>query len=242
MTIYSPHLIQSPPVPRTVFALLALLAICLGHVASAQEKSKPEPDVIIFTNGDQLTGTVERGADDSVVFKSDMAGEITVPYAKIKELRAHGAFALLRKDTKTPTTDVKEGAFTYSDSKVTLTIATGGTETVEPKNVDFLIDKTTYDKQVLARPGLLTGWKGAISGGATFVRSTQNGSTFNVGTTLVRAIPLVSYLPPKSRSTFVLSETYGKLSQPVYPQPRSGRPVARYCREDRHPAYRLRAG
>lgn len=218
MTISSPPAIQSARVAFSLFALLALLfAGALPSRLLAQDKPKPEPDVVVFTNGDQLTGTVERGAGDSVVFKSDMAGEITVPYAKIKELRAHGAFALLRKDTKTLTTNVLEGNVAYSGDKVTLTVPTGGSETVDPGNVGYLIDKTTYDKQVLAHPSLLSGWKGGISGGATFVRSTQNGSTFNVSTTLVRAIPLVAYLPPKSRSTFILSETYGKLSQPVYP-------------------------
>jgi hypothetical protein len=159
---------------------------------------------------------------DSIIFKSDMAGEITIPFAKIKELRSHGAFALLRKeDTKTltakATARIQEGTLAYSDSKVTLTNP-ATTETVAPADVAFIIDKGTYEKQVLARPGLLTGWKGAITGGATFVRSTNNGSTFNMGTTLVRAIPLVSYLPPKSRSIFDLSETYGKLTQPVIPQ------------------------
>ncbi len=221
MTIFSRHPIQSPQLIRslsTAFVLGTFLVVSWMAPLYAQDKPKSEPDVIVFTNGDQLSGSVERGAGDSIVFKSDMAGEITVPYAKIKELRTHGAFALLRKDTKTPTTDVQEGTIVYGDSKLTLSSSAGTLETVEVKNVDYLIDKPTYDKQVNTRPGLLTGWQGAVNGGASFVRSTQNGSTFNVGTTLVRAIPLVAYLPPKSRSTFILSETYGKLSQPVLPQ------------------------
>jgi len=200
---------------------LALLCGAMGVVAQGKPAAKPiaTPDVIVFTNGDQLTGTVERGEGDSIVFKSDMAGEITVPFAKIKELRSHGTFALLRKDTKTPTTNVQEGTLSYSDSKVTVTsAATGGTETVGTKDVAYLIDGTTYDNQVNVRPGVLTGWKGAVTGGATFVRSTQNGSTFTAGTTLVRAVPLAGYLPAKSKSLFNLTETYGKLTQPVIPQ------------------------
>ena len=58
-----------------------------------------------------------------------------------------------------------------------------------PNEVAFIIDKNTYDKQVLARPGLLTGWKGAVTGGATFVRSTNNGSSFTASTSLVRGRP-----------------------------------------------------
>jgi hypothetical protein len=205
--------------PPRAFSFALALCVALLSVAPAvrAETKKPEPDVVVFTNGDQLTGTVERGMGDSIVFKSDMAGEITISFAKIKELRSHGAFAVLRKDTKTPTTNVQEGTIAYSDGKVTLTNP-ATTETVAPKDVAFIIDKNVYDKQVLARPGLLTGWKGAVTGGATFVRSTNNGSTFTAATTLVRAIPLVSYLPPKSKSIFDLSETYGKLTQPVIPQ------------------------
>jgi len=218
MTKTSPHSIQSLRLSRAVSSLLVLLAFGATAFAQAKPDPKPEPDVIVFINGDQLTGTVERGAGDSVVFKSDMAGEITVPFAKIKELRAHGQFALLRKDTKTPTTNVQHGTVTYSSSVVTLTDERGGTETVAPKDVDFLIDKPTYDKQVAGHVPLWSGWKGNVTGGATFVRSTQNGSTFTAGTTLVRAIPLVSYLPPQSKSIFNLTETYGKLTQPVIPQ------------------------
>src|SRR5271168_4434804 len=54
--------------------------------------SPPAPDVLIFTNGDRLTGKLEKGEGDSITFKSDMAGEITVPLAKIRELRTSGSF------------------------------------------------------------------------------------------------------------------------------------------------------
>jgi hypothetical protein len=204
---------------RAAASLTVLLAVSLTAFAQAgKDEPKPEPDILIFTNGDQLTGTVERGAGDSVVFKSDMAGEITVPFAKIKELRSHGQFALLRKDTKTPTTNVQEGTLSYANSKVTLSSSSGSSESVEPKNVDFIIDKPTYDKQVIGHVPLWKGWHGNVTGGATFVRSTQNGSTFTAGAALVRAIPLVTYLPPKSKSLLNFTETYGKLTQPVYPQ------------------------
>lgn len=218
MTITSPHSIQSSRASRGTFFLVALLLSSIAPKAFAQDKPKPEPDVVIFSNGDQLTGTVERGAGDSIVFKSDMAGEITIPFAKIKELRAHGAFALLRKGIKKPTTNVPEGTIAYTDSKITLSSSSAVIETVDPKDIAYLVDKPTYDKQLTTRPGLLTGWKGAVTGGATLVRSTQNGSTYTVGTTLIRAVPLVPYLPPKSRSIFNLNETYGKLTSPSIPQ------------------------
>jgi hypothetical protein len=46
--------------------------------ASATEKSakpaaKPSPDLLIFANGDQLTGQLERGVGNSIIF--DLAGQ-----------------------------------------------------------------------------------------------------------------------------------------------------------------------
>ncbi len=64
-------------------ALSCLFAAFAGHTAMAQAAT-PQPDTIVFTNGDQLTGTFERAVGDNVLFKSDMAGEITVPFSKIK--------------------------------------------------------------------------------------------------------------------------------------------------------------
>src|SRR5260370_1207432 len=94
-----------PPLPRSFFASslvtlsLALWGPALQSTAAAQAPAaKPSPDVLIFTNGDQLTGTLVHGVSDSIVFKSEMAGEITVPLSEVKELRSSSKFAVLRKN------------------------------------------------------------------------------------------------------------------------------------------------
>src|SRR5580698_4988977 len=94
---------QSSPLPcpsASTFLITLIVALAvLATQPQASAQAKPSTDVLIFTNGDQLTGNLERGVGDSIVFKSVMAGEITVPLAKIKELRSSGSFAVLRKDT-----------------------------------------------------------------------------------------------------------------------------------------------
>src|ERR1700679_1316134 len=82
--------------------------------------AKPAPDVIVFTNGDQLTGTLERADGDSFVFKSDVVGEVTVSADKIKELHAGGKFVALKKGEKITRTSKKPGTITYADSVITL--------------------------------------------------------------------------------------------------------------------------
>jgi hypothetical protein len=201
-------------------AILCLTAGIMAHSGSATAQGStatPKSDVIVFTNGDQLTGTMERGVGDSVVFKSDTVGEITVPMSKVKELRTHGSFVVIRKDEKPTKVTRHPGSLIYADNSVTVETKTGAPETVPVKNLAFIIDKATYDKDVAHNPNFLHGWNGSVSGGATLIRSTQTGTSFNAGIALIRAIPTVAYLPPKTRTTFNLLESYGKLTQPVIP-------------------------
>ena len=187
--------------------------------AAAQGKTPEKPDTIVFTNGDQLTGKLERGVGDSIVFKSDTAGEITVPVKKLKELRSFNNFAVIRKeDKKNGKLPHEAGKITFADDNLTVTTPTGPPQIVPIKDVDFIIDKTTYDNEVLNHPGFLHGWTGSVSGGVSLIRATQTGTSFTAGVTLLRTIPAVPYLPPKNRTTFNLVENYGKLTQPVIPQ------------------------
>jgi hypothetical protein len=207
---------------------LGFAAAILTAVAGAQTPSKatppaapakPSPDVIVFTNGDQLSGTLERGVGDSIVFKSDMAGEITVKLDKVRELRSTGSFALLRKDVPVTRTSVQQpGTVIFADGNVTVANPEGVPEVVPVKQMGYLIDQTTYDRELERRPGPWFGWNGAITGGATLVRSTSNVNTYTAGISLHRAIPSVPFLPARNRTTFNLQETYGKQTTPVIPQ------------------------
>ncbi len=181
--------------------------------------AKPAPDVIVFTNGDQLTGTLERATGDSFVFKSDVVGEVTVSADKIKELHAGGKFVALKKGEKITRTSKQPGTVTYSDNALTMAATTSSAVEVVPvKDLAFLIDSVAYDKEVTSNPGIWYGWHGSLAGGITLVESTQNGQTYNAAVNLVRLIPSVSFLPPRTRSTINVLETYGKITQPVIPQ------------------------
>ena len=103
---------------RTISLLATLLifaaASSTAPLARAQVKTpKPPPDLIVFTNGDQLNGTLERGIGNSIVFKSDVAGEITVSLDKVKLLRASGSFAVLGKNAPISRKAVTPGTIQY---------------------------------------------------------------------------------------------------------------------------------
>ncbi len=204
---------------RAAVCSVGVLSVFLAGAAWGQAKDapKPPPDTITFSNGDKLTGQLERGVGGNIVFKSDMAGEITVPLAKIKELHSSGSFAILRKETAKTHDTITSRTILYGDNGVTVTTP-HGPEVIAVKDVSYIIDQATYDRELNHRPGPLFGWRGTATAGATFVRSTQNGSSFTGAIGLVRAIPTVPYLPARNRTIFDLAETYGKQTQPVIPQ------------------------
>ena len=212
---------------RTALVLAAILPMALASLfasacAPAPDKTpkaaKSSPDLLVFTNGDQLTGQLERGVGNSIVFKSDVAGEITTSLDKVKSLRSVGSFAVLRKNSPVSSQAVIPGTIQYEEKKLTVTTAQGATQTLAEGQIGYIIDQVTYRRELAKLPGPLYGWNGSINGGATVVRSTNNGLTYNAGAALVRAIPAVPFLPARNRTSFNLQETYGKLTSPVIPQ------------------------
>jgi hypothetical protein len=203
-----------------VFSLFSGALFQPAVTAQAQGAAgKPVPDVIVFTNGDQLTGTLERATGDSFLFKSDVVGEVTVSADKIKELHANGKFVALKKNEQITRTSKQPGAITYGDNAISVDDTKSGTPEVIPvKNLADLIDDATFTAEVTNNPGIWYGWHGAISGGITAIESTQTGQSYNLAVTLARLIPSVDFLPPRTRTTINALETYGKITQPAIPQ------------------------
>ena len=69
----------------------------LGTHRVLRTSAAPAPDVIIFTNGDQLTGKLLREVGGSVTFHSDIAGDVTVTWDKIKSIHSSQQFAVIQQ-------------------------------------------------------------------------------------------------------------------------------------------------
>jgi hypothetical protein len=218
------YLAEYPNLIRKSAAILGALLLLLtpSTLARAQAAApKPPADIVVFTNGDQLTGTLERGAGNSIVFKSDMAGEITIPLDKVKELHVAGSYAVLRKDQPikklAEARAITPAPIAYVDGKLTVDHP-AAPEVIPTAQIANIIDQATYIKETTGKSGFMAGWTGALNGGATIVRSTDYGETLTAGIAMVRAMPTVSFLPSRDKTSFDLQETYGKLTSPVIPQ------------------------
>ncbi len=185
---------------------------------AADKKADKTPDTLVFANGEQLTGELETATADGITFKSAMAGEIKVPWKNVKELHSDKQFALLTKGErltrKSAKAIVPEGKVSVANDQLTVATATGP-KVIPVADANLLVDGAAFTKAVDHKENFLEGWGGVAQGGVSLVRSTENSTTFNGGVNLVRAVPLVSWLPARSRTTVDYNQSYGTVSTPV---------------------------
>lgn len=192
---------------------LILAAILVGGVGRSQE-----PDVLIFTNGEKLIGHLKRSDGASVTFKSDMAGEVKVEWSKVKEFHSSQQFAVIKTGVKIlkrlDTSAIPQGVLSMADQKLEVNPGEGrNAQTIPVGDAAHVIDASDFQQDIGSR-GLLQDWKGAITGGASLVVSTQKSRTFTGGFHFVRAIPAAEWLAPRDRTIFDFGASYGKVTQP----------------------------
>src|ERR1700761_4841920 len=171
--------------PALILAFFSLTCFAAG-AAPAKDAPKPAPDVIVFTNGDQLSGTFVREVGGTVAFHSDIVGDINIGWDKIKELHTESKLAILDKSVtpqrhKLPP-NVPQGTVSVADNMITVHPDNG--VLIEPmpvKNAQYIVDQATLTKQLIGKPGFFEGWNGAATGGATIVQATQKQYTFTGG-------------------------------------------------------------
>lgn len=175
----------------------------------------PDPDLLIFVNGDQLTGKLTHSTGDSVSFHSDMAGDITVPWSKVKELRSNRQFVVLGKNSHwswRKAEKVPSGSIQVSDNKIELT-GKQETQTMPIKSTADVLDLDTFNREARRDMNFFGNWKGSATLGITAIQATQNNYTYTAGAALVRNMPTVDYLPPRNRTFANFSSSYSRITQ-----------------------------
>lgn len=206
------------------FSLLlaaTLLPIGMAIPARAADAAvEPQPDVLVFSNGDKLAGKLDHEAAGTVFFKSDNAGMVEIPWAKLHELRTDAPFAVIENgvvvERKKPNRNIPIGPIAVDGDTLTVTTSQGAQE-IPIKNIAYLVDQPTFEKNVLRGQGLLQGITGSVSAGVSTVNSTQNSVSINTAIVLARAVPPVTWMPARQRTLVDFSSNYGKVSQPNTP-------------------------
>ncbi|MFZ0807448.1 MAG: DUF481 domain-containing protein [Candidatus Sulfotelmatobacter sp.] len=146
----------------------------LGFIAFLGLSSFMFADQVTLKNGDRLTGTVVKGDGKTLVFHTDAAGDITIEFDAIQEIKTDAELHVSLKGGKTAV-----GPVTTTDGKIE--IAAKGGATVEASTGDVTIirndaEQTAYDKSL--HPGLTHGWNGGLNVGFSVARG--NSETENL--------------------------------------------------------------
>lgn len=206
-------------------ALVCVFAVhAVGQMPAAdpaKAKAAP-PDVIVFANGDQLTGKFLRSEGGNAVFHSDIAGDLTVSWDKVKEIHSTSKFVVLQKGLHSGRNglpaQLPEGSLAVENKQIELTPSEGAATLEIPlEKVDYVIDQPTFDKELRHEPGIFSAWTGSATAGATIVEATQNTYTFNGGVALMRVNPPVGWLNPRNRTLLGIQGSYGKITEPDTP-------------------------
>jgi hypothetical protein len=178
-------------------------------------------DTLIFTNGDRLTGKLVRAVGSDVVFHSEIVGDLTVKWDKVKELHTVTKLAVLEKSVLSQhghlPPGVPEGTLSVASQLITVHPDTGAAIAPVPlKSAEYIVDETPLKKQITGHPGAGAGWNGSLTAGATIVQATQDQYTFSGAVSLARSAPTVNWLDTHTRTTVDFSGSYGKIIQPAY--------------------------
>jgi hypothetical protein len=228
------------------FSLLLLAALSAPGQTAAKKpvepEAKKEPEIkeeLTLKNGDRLTGELLDSTGVEIKFKTELAGEVTVKWENVKELKSKRDFAVVPKDLKdaresakvpqgaikigekgivvspVSTTKPETGAAPKeSEAKPGATKETAAAKEIPPSEIASVVDDATYQKEINKKIGFRSGWDGHITTGTSMIFSTQNTSLYQVDTALKRSIPTVSWLEPKLRTTVDLTLSAGKTTQP----------------------------
>ena len=230
----------------TMAKFLLFSLFCIGTLYNSPAFSAAEPsaapakpigprDTLTFTNGDTLSGKLDREVSGTVFFVSDELGAISVPWSKIKALHTQSGYVVLENKPGVHirhfVADVARGTVAVQGDDIR--VSPSKTNPVEPRqarreedisiakpipvsNAQYILDERTFDRQVRENPRLYEGWNGNATAGVTLVQATENQYTYTSAVGLVRTVPTVTWLPTRNRSQVDFSSSYGKITQPAY--------------------------
>ncbi|HEY0161107.1 MAG TPA: DUF481 domain-containing protein [Edaphobacter sp.] len=205
--------------PAQLLSLLLTAFLLSGTTSRASEPApstpeQPAPDVLVFINGDQMTGKLMHSTGDTVTFHTDMAGDLTVSWSKVKELRSQRKFVVLGKENRSwrALRRVPSGSIKVEDNKIELQ-GKGEVQVMPVKETADVLDLETFNHEALEQVSFFRRWTGSATLGLTIVQATQNNYTYTTGASLLRMMPTVNYLPPRDRTMVNFSGSYSSITQ-----------------------------
>lgn len=131
-------------------------------------------DQVTLKNGDRLTGTVVKSDGKMLVLHTDAAGDVTIKFDAIQDIKTEQELHVSLKSGKTAV-----GPVTTTNDKIEVATKTAGT--VEAAKGDVTLIRNDAEEQAYQKslhPGLRHGWDGGVNVGFSVARG--NSETENL--------------------------------------------------------------
>jgi putative salt-induced outer membrane protein len=128
-------------------------------------------DQVVLKNGDRLTGTITKSDEETLLIKTEFAGDVEVQWPAIREINSTEPLHVALSNGKTVV-----GPISTTDGNLAVSTAASGTVNVSRGEVTALrseAEQTAYEKSL--HPGLLQGWAGGANVG--FALTAGNSAT-----------------------------------------------------------------
>jgi len=143
-------------------------------------------DQVTLKNGDRLTGTVVKSDGKTLVLHTDAAGDVTLKFDAIQDIKTEEQLHVSLKDGKSAV-----GPVTTTDGKIAIATKTQGTVEAAKDEVTLIrndAEQAAYDKSL--HPGLMHGWNGGADVGFSVARG--NSQTENLALALNAVHPTLN--------------------------------------------------
>jgi putative salt-induced outer membrane protein YdiY len=155
-----------------VLTLIALVALSSSSFA----------DQITLKNGDRFTGTVVKSDGKTLTFHSDAAGDLTLKFDAIQEIKTDKQLHVSLKNGKTAV-----GPVSTSGGKLEIATTTGGTVEADPADVTLIrndAEETAYEHSL--HPKLFENWTGGANVGLSVARGNSETESLALAFTATR--------------------------------------------------------
>jgi putative salt-induced outer membrane protein YdiY len=140
----------------SILALISLFALSSAMFA----------DQVTLKNGDRLTGTIVKSDGTTLVLHTDAAGDVTIQFASIQDIKTDAQLHVTLKDGKTAV-----GPVSTTDGKIEIATKTAGTVEAPKDDVKLIrndAEQLAFEKS--QHPGLMHGWTGGANVGFSIAR------------------------------------------------------------------------
>lgn len=143
-------------------------------------------DQVTLKNGDRFTGTVVKSDGKTLVLHTEAAGDITIKFDAIQDIKTEQELHVSLKGGKTAV-----GPVSTTDGKIEVATKTAGTVEAPKDDVTLMrndAEQQAYDKSL--HPGLTHGWNGGANVGFSIARG--NSDTENLALALNAVHPTLN--------------------------------------------------